>query len=267
MNKLRYLSCLCVFLLLFSGCGKTNVLQWAAPGPDHDNIEQARLAIDEAKYDKALSLVRDDTSNEGQILYAQALLGKSGLDLASILDALTDDKIIDNPVIRLDKLMHKKNNTQMLLQSGDIYMNVNPSKKSDQVIGVLASMAAHTANLKEAFDQGDIGLENALSGYNPADDVSLNYQALCGASSTGDLDNATRYVRRAAELYNLISKDEELDKALKTMRETMVSVNIELERIDEFIGLGYPSFVYDGVTYAISPGYRPWVIVKALFDL
>ncbi|MDR2431107.1 MAG: hypothetical protein LBD99_02480 [Candidatus Margulisbacteria bacterium] len=246
MKKI-FLFLLAFLTLSLSGCGQTNALQWATPKPNISNTEAARQALDEAKYDKALSLVKDDRSVEGRIIYAEALLGKADLDLASILEALDDDTLPDNAIIRLDKLMHRKNNTGLIIEAGDIFLNITPDNKSDQLIGALAVLAAHTANLKQAFDPSDDGLQAVIASLNILDDVSSEYKAVCGGSD--NVTEAIRYVNRAGELLALATNNKDLTKAFREMQKTMTDVN-------------YAITVAGGISPATT-----WGIVQAIFGL
>ena len=222
MRKILQISLVLLFLFVLAGCGKTNFLQWAAPAPSNDNITVARRALDRANYRRALDLVKDDDSDEARIVYAQALLGLADIDLASIMDALDDDTVTDNPIIRLDKLMHGKGNVKTIILSGDIFLEVTPELKSDKVIGVLSTMAAHTANLKQAFDPSDKGLDEAISGFMNNIDVSEQYKKVC---IDDDLTSSLRYILRAKELLALSVNEKNIVQAIDEMRDTMASVN------------------------------------------
>lgn len=147
----KKLSLVLLISLFIIGCGKTNVLQWAKAPDKSSDIEMARKYLDEGDYSKAKSYVQNSTSNEGRILYAECLMGESGVDLSTIIATLTDEKISNNPVLRLEPLITDNDKRTKILEAAEIFVNIMPSKTSDKIIGTLCTMIGHVGLIKEAF--------------------------------------------------------------------------------------------------------------------
>ncbi|MDR2428960.1 MAG: hypothetical protein LBD62_04055 [Candidatus Margulisbacteria bacterium] len=222
---LKVLSGACLVLALF-GCGKTNLLQWAAPAPKQDNIEAARQAIDEGQYDKAYNLIQDDSSNEGKIIRAQALLGKSGIDLAAIIVALGQDPIdlgnsgkSGSPVLKLESLIEDAANRDNVLTAANLFLEARPDKTSDRIIGALAGLLAHVANLRNAvIVNGESNFKGYISGKSNTDECESFYSALG--------TNKLAYITMAVNF---------LDNGSKDVKEAVASANAALKTIDASI--------------------------------
>ncbi|MDR1998171.1 MAG: hypothetical protein LBQ83_07615 [Candidatus Margulisbacteria bacterium] len=219
MKNIRLFLMLALAVLTLTGCGKTNFLQWATAKPETDNIEQARLAIDEAKYDKALTLVADDDSPEARIIYAECLLGLSGVDLAAIIEALDNDAVADNPILRLESLVSAAENRNRILEAGNIFLAITPSKPADKTIGALSGLLAHTANLRNAF--GDFN--TYINARSDSDECVSEYNQLGKADSL----NPVRYIIRSAEF--LSSSDETLQEAIASAKAAIRTIDASIE--------------------------------------
>ena len=201
-KMLKILSGVCVVLALF-GCGKTNLLQWAAPAPKQDNVEAARQAIDEGQYEKAYNLVKDDNSSEGKTIRAQALLGKSDIDLAAIIVALDKDAInlgggvkSDSPILKLESLIEDTANRGNVLTAANLFLEANPSKTSDRIIGALAGLLAHVANLRNAVNvEGKSDFKAYISGKSDANECAYFYNAL-GSNKLDYITMAVAYQQK-----------------------------------------------------------------------
>jgi hypothetical protein len=221
---LKILAGACVALALF-GCGQTNLLQWAAPTPKQGNIEAARQAIDEGKYDKAYNLVNDDNSNEGKIIRAQALLGRSGIDLAAIIVALDKDEInlgggvkSDSPALKLEELIENDANRTNVLTAANLFLSAEPDKTSDKVIGALTGLIAHVANLRNAIvaDSGSNFKNYISSKSNPANEECVLFYDALG-------DNKLAYITMAVNF---------LDNGSEEIKEAVASANAAIKTID-----------------------------------
>ncbi|MDR1113863.1 MAG: hypothetical protein LBL50_02085 [Candidatus Margulisbacteria bacterium] len=211
-------------VLTLCGCGKTNLLQWAAPVPKPDNTEAARQAIDEGKYEKAYNLVKDDDSDDGKIIRAQALLGKSDIDLAAIIVALGKDAVdlgggtkSDSPLLKLESLIDDAGYRENVLAAANLYLAANVNKTSDKVIGALTGLLAHVANLRNAADQD---FKAYITGKNDSDECVSFYNAL-GSEKLGYITMASNF---------LSGGNEEIKSAI-------VSANAVIKSIDATVKL------------------------------
>ncbi|MDR1323341.1 MAG: hypothetical protein LBK68_02770 [Candidatus Margulisbacteria bacterium] len=213
-------------VLTLCGCGKTNLLQWAAPVPKQDNTEAARQAIDEGKYEKAYNLVKDDDSDDGKIIRAQALLGKSDIDLAAVIVALGKDAVdlgggtkSDSPILKLESLIDDAGHRENVLAAANLYLSVNVNKTSDKVIGALTGLLAHVANLRSAvMADGKSDFKAYISGKSDNDECESFYSAL-GSEKLG-------YITMAVSFLNNGSED---------IKEAVASANATLKTIDASI--------------------------------
>ncbi|MDR1453421.1 MAG: hypothetical protein LBJ25_05560 [Candidatus Margulisbacteria bacterium] len=212
-------------LVLF-GCGQTNLLQWAAPESKQDNIATARQAIDEGQYDKAYNLVQGDNSAEGKIIRAQALLGRSDIDLAAIIVALNKDAIdlgggkkSGSPALKLESLIADPAHRNNVLAAADLFLEARPNKTSDRVIGALAGLLAHVANLRNAvIIEGKSDFKDYISGKSDQDDCETFYTALGS--------NKLAYITMAVNF---------LDNGSEDIKEAVASANAALKTIDASI--------------------------------
>jgi hypothetical protein len=193
-------------VLTLCGCGKTNLLQWAAPVPKQDNTEAARQAIDEGKYEKAYNLVKDDDSDDGKIIRAQALLGKSDIDLAAIIVALGKDAVdlgggtkSDSPILKLESLIDDAGHRENVLTAANLYLAANVNKTSDKVIGALTGLLAHVANLRSAvMANGKSDFKAYISGKSDSDECEPFYNAL-GSEKLGYITMAVSFLSNGNE--------------------------------------------------------------------
>ncbi|GBR74781.1 hypothetical protein NO1_1902, partial [Candidatus Termititenax aidoneus] len=213
--------------LEWNDVGKTNLLQWAAPTPRQDNIEAARQAIDEGKYEKAYSLVKDDNSNDGKIIRAQALLGRSDIDLAAIIVALDKDKVdlgggvkSDSPVLKLESLIENPDNRSNVLAAANLFLDANPAKTSDKVIGALAGLLAHVANLRNAvIADGKSDFKTYISGKDNAEECAPFYSALG--------QNKLAYITMAVDFLN--NGSEEIKDAVASANRSIKTIDASIE--------------------------------------
>jgi hypothetical protein len=208
-----------LFVLIFLlGCGTTNYLQWAKSSDDNrSDVELARTYLDDGEYSKAKKLVQDDKSDEAQIIYAECLMGESGVDLAGIIKALTDDKVSANPVMRLESLINNASDRAKIIQAADIFAAHIPKKSSDKIIGALCNMTAHAGNLKNAFNGASF---NSLRSIPDTDDATVTYNAL-GA-------NPILYMNNSVMLLGSLVEE-------NTVRTAIVSMNAEIVSINNYV--------------------------------
>jgi hypothetical protein len=229
-------SLMILFLFLLLGCGTTNYLQWAKSSDDsRSNIELARNYLDEGEYSKAKILVQNDTSDEAQVVYAECLMGESGVDLAEILKVLSDNNVSNNPVLRLEPLIKDANNRAKIIQAANIFAAHVPQKSSDKIIGALCNMTAHAGNLKNAFSGANF---DSLYGTSDLTDVTANYWALG--------DNPVLYMNNSVMLLGSLVEED-------TVKTAIVSMNVEIVSLNNFIKAN-PAL----------PGI-PWQLMKPLF--
>jgi hypothetical protein len=267
-KMLKILAGASVALALF-GCGQTNLLQWAAPTPKQGNIEAARQAIDEGKYNNAYNLVKDDDSDEGKIIRAQALLGRSSIDLAAIISALGQDDIdingvkSDSPALKLERLIADENNRANVLTAANLFLSAEPDKTSDKVIGALTGLIAHVANLRNAvIDGGKSDFKDYISGKSDNTECESFYNALGEnklayiTMAVNFLDNGSEDIKEAVASANAAIKT--IDASVKFLKERTEAINTNasanvyvdiakdlLDNIDEAV---FKDFGYEGTT-------------------
>lgn len=258
-----------VFLLcILVGCGKTNLLQWAKAPEKTSNLEMARKYIDEGEYTKAKSYVQNSTSKEGKILYAQCLMGEAGVDLSTIISALSDENITDNPVIRLEKLVNDSADRSKILEASDIFIQNQPSKTSDIIIATLCTMIGHVAFVKDNFDPSNIGLLDVATSHNngttPISDGVNTYNVAIGDNVYDQyiaMGNPLYYIGQSAQL---LSNIKGIDQSIK---DAIVSFNAAADIVSENFNTTVTINV-NGVDVPVNFGsYHifPWQFAKPLF--
>lgn len=258
--------CLCLF-----GCGKTNVLQWAKPSDKTDNIEMARKYIDEGDYDKAASYLKNPSSKEEKILYAECLMGQADVDPYTIITALTDETVTDNYIIRLETLINDSDNRAKIIEAADIFIQNKPSKTSDIIIGTLCTMVAHVAFVKNSFDPNNVGLLaiatscNNYTGTTTISDGTNTYNVDIGAnvySEYKSMGNPFYYIGQSAQL---LSNIKSIDPSIK---DAITSFNATAETVSENFNTTYAVDIGGGVIVPINlNAYQcfPWILAKPLF--
>ncbi|GBR76670.1 hypothetical protein NO2_1183 [Candidatus Termititenax persephonae] len=226
MWKTRKILTVTLLALALCGCGKTNLLQWTAPAQKTNELEKARNIIDTAKtkadYQKAYNLVKDDDSNEGKVIRAEALLGRSGIDLAAIIDALEQGNLdlgggqqSASPILKLERLVVDSGVRADVLAAGELFLSSVPPKTSDKVIGALTGLIAHTANLRQAA--GDF--KSYLTGKDDADECQSFYTALG--------TNKLAYITMAVNF--LSGGDEKVQEAITAANAALKTIDASIE--------------------------------------
>lgn len=261
--------------LLIIGCGKTNVLQWAKAPDKADDIAMARKYLDEGEYTKAKSYVADATSKEGKIIYAECLMGEAGIDLSTIIAALNDENITDNPVIRLEALINNTSDRAKILEAADIFGQNQPSETSDIIIGTLCTMIGHVANIKNAYDPDNLGLISLNTSYNTDTALPASIPVVggtivpgTGSNTYGEYTNlGTAPLRYISTAFSLLSN---ISSVPAEVREAIVSMNAELDQINTYMSttVNVPISQTESVTINLSNySYLPWSISKTLCGL
>jgi hypothetical protein len=228
MKKLLFWSFLVGLTLILTACGTTNCLSWAKPAGSTtiDNLDQARIYIDNAEYSKAESLLNDylknhSSSREANILYAQAELGLADVDLASIISALSEE----TPTPSLCKLANicAATDRDLVYDAAEKFIAYQPTDPSDKVISAFCGMIAFTSILHDTYDTADNGLIDDTGDLAPTDLAKTRWDAMANKENN--------YLDLAFNSLASLSGD-------KTVQDTASSMNTVLTYIDANITAG-----------------------------
>lgn len=232
MKKILFLSLFLILTLGFYGCGKTNALSWTKPAgsTNLDTLDQARMYIDNAEYNKAQSILNDylknnPNSKEGNILYGQAQLGLADVDLASILSALSEQ----NPTPSLSKLnlVCSASDRGKIYEAADKFIAYSPTDPSDKVIAAFTGLIAYSAIIHDTYDTANNGLLDNTGDLAQGAEAETRWNTMANKENT--------YLSLAFSSLASLSGDESLQN-------TITSMNTVLSVIDTAMTAGTPAW-------------------------
>lgn len=167
MRKRAFFIVLIAISLFLTSCGQTNYFGWATSN-EVSSLDSAQQALDQGKYNKAASILEDvladnpDDKNTN-ILYAQALMGKAGVDMANFFDDLTTDNPAGNsPLLNLQATVPSADR-DLIYKAADIFSDYLPDDGEDKMVGSICTLTAAATILAQKFDPEGLGIENVTT--------------------------------------------------------------------------------------------------------
>lgn len=219
MKKTPFLF-LILFLLLFSGCGQTNYFEWTKGASSESDIAKAQTYVDEGSYTKAISLLADHVAKnpadkEAGLIYAQALMGRAGAELANVISKISADTPTPS-MMKLDLIVDNEKRGD-ILAAADILLKFTLTDPSDQAIAAICGLVAAAEIISKTFDPDNDDLMNDSGEFTATDNVSVTWTGLGGKQND--------YLSLAVDNIIKLSGDKNLSDAATSMKTVFATAN------------------------------------------